>query len=61
MLVTGMSAAPLPLPLSLAQADSAIHELIVSEDVIQRDKVRLFASENYDSTAVREETGSFLY
>lgn len=45
---------------SLSALDPAIAELIAAEDIRQRDTVRLIASENYASRAVREASGSVL-
>ena len=44
----------------LQQNDPELFDLIRQEEERQRDKIRLIASENYISTAVREATGSVL-
>ncbi len=44
----------------LQQRDPEVFDLICREEQRQRDKIRLIASENYISTAVREATGSVL-
>ncbi len=46
--------------MTLDETDPEVHELIQSEERRQRDQVRLIASENYASEAVREATGSVL-
>jgi glycine hydroxymethyltransferase len=50
---------PVPDP-SLAESDPEIARLIALENVIEHEKVRLIASENYASRAVMEATGSVL-
>ena len=45
---------------SLAESDPAIARLIVEENRLENDKIRLIASENYASRAVMEATGSVL-
>ena len=45
---------------SLQQQDPEIFNLIKQEEVRQKDKIRLIASENYVSGAVMEATGSVL-
>ena len=44
----------------LEQNDAAIFDLIRQEEIRQKDKIRLIASENYVSAAVMEATGSVL-
>jgi glycine hydroxymethyltransferase len=44
----------------LAESDPAIARLIVEENRLENDKIRLIASENYASRAVMEATGSVL-
>jgi glycine hydroxymethyltransferase len=44
----------------LAATDPQIAELIAQEEILQRDKVRLIASENYASEAVMAATGTVL-
>lgn len=43
---------------NLAVVDPVVHSLIQAEEVRQREKIRLIASENYASQAVMEATGS---
>ena len=45
---------------TLQQQDSDIFNLIRQEEIRQKDKIRLIASENYVSKAVMEATGSVL-
>src|SRR5580700_3930312 len=45
---------------ALAESDPEIARLIVEENRLENDKVRLIASENYASRAVMEATGSIL-
>ncbi len=45
---------------SLAESDPAVARLIVEENRLEHEKVRLIASENYASRAVIEATGSLL-
>jgi glycine hydroxymethyltransferase len=45
---------------TLEQMDPEIFTLIQQEELRQKNKIRLIASENYVSTAVREATGSVL-
>ena len=44
----------------LEQSDAEIFNLIRQEEIRQKDKIRLIASENYVSAAVMEATGSVL-
>ena len=45
---------------ALAESDPEISRLIVEENHLEHDKIRLIASENYASRAVMEATGSVL-
>jgi glycine hydroxymethyltransferase len=45
---------------ALAKTDPEIHQLVLSEERRQRDKVRLIPSENYVSRAVLDATGTVL-
>ncbi len=45
---------------SLAESDPEIARLIAQENVLEHEKIRLIASENYASRAVMEATGSVL-
>jgi glycine hydroxymethyltransferase len=45
---------------SLAESDPEIARFIAQENVLEREKIRLIASENYASRAVMEATGSVL-
>jgi glycine hydroxymethyltransferase len=50
----------LPLDPPLSESDPAIARLIVEENRLEHEKIRLIASENYASRAVMEATGSVL-
>ena len=51
---------PAPTDLPLLESDPEIARLIVEENRLENDKLRLIASENYASRAVMEATGSVL-
>jgi glycine hydroxymethyltransferase len=51
---------PVPPDPSLAESDPEVARLIAQENVLEHEKLRLIASENYASRAVMEATGSVL-
>ena len=51
---------PVPPDPSLADSDPEVARLIAQENVLEHEKIRLIASENYASRAVMEATGSVL-
>jgi glycine hydroxymethyltransferase len=51
---------PVPPDPSLAESDPEVAGLIFQENLLEHEKIRLIASENYASRAVMEATGSVL-
>src|SRR5580658_1915767 len=51
---------PAPFDPPLTESDPEVARLVVDENRLEQDKIRLIASENYASRAVMEATGSLL-
>lgn len=49
-----------PTPVTLSESDSCLADLLLAEEARQRTKIRLIASENYASSAVREASSSLI-